>query len=89
VRNPDGTFAEGNPGRPKGSRNKLSQAFIETLYADFEANGMEAIDRLRVEQPGVYARVIASLVPKEIDLDMKADVTTREIVKEYYGSPEK
>ena len=25
-RNPDGTFAEGNPGRPNGARHKITQA---------------------------------------------------------------
>ena len=26
FRNPDGTFAAGNPGKPKGSRNRATQA---------------------------------------------------------------
>jgi hypothetical protein len=34
----------GNPGRPKGSRNKLGEAFIQALAEDFERHGAEAIE---------------------------------------------
>lgn len=67
-RNPDGTFAEGNPGRPKGSRNKLSEAFLRVLADDFEANGTDAIERLRADSPAQYANVIAKLMPKLMEL---------------------
>jgi hypothetical protein len=37
----------GNPdGRPKGSRNKLTETFLDTVAKDFAANGAEAIARL-------------------------------------------
>jgi len=70
VRNADGTFAEGNPGggRPKGSRNKLSEAFLRVLADDFEENGIQAIEQLRRENPGQYANVIAKLMPKLMEL---------------------
>ena len=55
-----------NPnGRPKGSRNKLGEMFIEALYESFKEKGVDAIDRVRVEQPAQYLKVIASLMPKE------------------------
>src|SRR5262245_18930188 len=58
----------GNPkGRPKGLRHKLSEATLEELCVDFEANGRTAIERCRLEQPGVYLRVVASLLPKQIE----------------------
>jgi hypothetical protein len=69
----------GNPnGRPKGSRNKLSQKFIHTLYKDFKEHGLEVVRRLRDEQPDAYARVIASLVPKQIEAEV--DHTHRHMV---------
>lgn len=60
----DTQFKPGNPGRPKGSRNKLSEAFIRVLADDFEAYGMEAIETIRREQPAAYGKIIASLLPK-------------------------
>lgn len=56
-------FKPGNPGRPKGSRNKLGEHFIAALCADFEAHGARVIARVREEEPGVYLRVIARVVP--------------------------
>lgn len=59
----------GNPkGRPKGSRNKLSEDFIYTLYADFQTHGQASIAKVREVDPTAYLKVIASLVPKEMHL---------------------
>lgn len=59
----------GNPkGRPKGSRNKLSEAFLRVLSDDFGENGVEVIERLRIESPAQYANVIAKLMPKMMEL---------------------
>jgi len=56
----------GNPkGRPKGSRNKLSESFIYALYEDFMRYGAYPIARTRRDDPAAYLRVIASVVPKE------------------------
>ena len=68
MRNADGTFAEGNSGRPKGSRNKLSEAFLRVLADDFEKNGIQAIEDLRRDSPAQYANVIAKLMPKLMEL---------------------
>lgn len=59
----------GNPaGRPKGSRNKLGEAFLEALHEDFEANGKSAIELCRVEKPDAYLKVIASILPKQAEI---------------------
>ena len=58
-------FQPGNPGRPKGSRNKLGEAFIEALYEDFEKHGVATIEIARRTDPVQYLKVIASIVPKE------------------------
>lgn len=56
----------GNPnGRPAGSKNKLSEKFLDALLNDFEANGVEAIECVRTDDPVAYVKVVASLVPKE------------------------
>lgn len=67
-RNEDGTFKPGSGGRPKGSRNKLSEAFLRVLADDFHDNGVEVIERLRMESPAQYANVIAKLMPKMMEL---------------------
>ncbi|MGK7753195.1 DUF5681 domain-containing protein [Roseovarius sp. C03] len=43
-RNPDGTFAPGNPGKPKGSRHRATQAVQELLDADGEALTRKAVE---------------------------------------------
>ena len=40
-----------NPrGRPKGSRNKISEEFIAALCDDFEQHGVEVIEAVRTER---------------------------------------
>lgn len=59
----------GNPaGRPKGSRNKLGEDFIRALAEDFKAHGVDALQKMRGSKPNEYIRVIASLLPKELNI---------------------
>lgn len=59
----------GNPaGRPKGSRDKLSFAFIEALSKTFDEKGLESLERLMEEQPAQYHNIIAKLMPKIMEL---------------------
>lgn len=43
-RNPDGTFAEGNPGRPKGTRLRVTRAVEELMEGEAEALSRKAIE---------------------------------------------
>ena len=62
-----------NPmGRPKGSRNKLGEAFVQALYEDFQENGVAVIEAVRTDKPDVYLKVIAQVVPKELTLKTDA-----------------
>ena len=56
-------------GRPKGSRSKLQENFLKALSEDFEANGIEAIQTMRQEKPADYVRTIASLMPKQLEIE--------------------
>lgn len=59
----------GNPrGRQKGSRNKLGEAFIDAIYEDFQAHGAGVIGKVRDEKPDQYLKVIASILPKELEV---------------------
>ena len=60
----------GGPGRPLGSKNKLSESFLHALAEDFEKHGKDAIARICKTSPGEYLRIIAGLVPKELLLEV-------------------
>lgn len=56
----------GNPaGKPKGSRNKLSEDFLRDLHADWEEYGKQVLADTRAQNPAAYLKVVASLLPKE------------------------
>jgi len=60
----------GNPaGKPKGSRTKLSEAFLRDLHADWLENGVNVIERVRGEKPDVYLRVVASMLPQKLEIE--------------------
>jgi len=59
----------GNPaGRPKGARNKLGTEFLEKMLKDFQEHGESVIETVRTEKPDQYLKVVASILPKEIEL---------------------
>src|SRR5262249_19812467 len=60
----------GNPaGRPKGSRNKVSEKLLDALAIDFDDHGKEVIEKVRVERPADYLKIVASLVPKQMEIE--------------------
>lgn len=63
----------GGPGRPLGSKNRLSEYFLHELADHFEKHGREAIDRVYIDRPGEYLRIIAGLIPKEMLLEVAAE----------------
>ncbi len=65
-----GRFTVGNPGggRRKGSRNKLAHNFVAELDRAFAVNGRNVIKRLVDENPAVFLRLVASLLPKEMSV---------------------
>ena len=60
VRNPKG--------RPKGSRSKFQEEFISDFLADWKQGGVEAIAKVRREQPAAYLKVAATILPKQMDV---------------------
>jgi hypothetical protein len=77
VRNDKGQFILGHTGmggRPVGARTKLGEAFIEALHNDFTEHGVGAIQKVRDEKPDQYLKVIASLLPKDVNLNFNNEI---------------
>jgi hypothetical protein len=58
----------GNGGRPKGSRNRLTEQFISDLCHEWEKSGPAALEEIAKTSPVDYVRVVAALVPHKVDL---------------------
>lgn len=74
---------KGGPGRPIGSRNKLGEAFLSALNADFEVHGEAAIEAVRSDKPDQYLKIIASILPREMTLtvnDPLEEMTDDELI---------
>lgn len=57
----------GNPaGRPKGARSILQEDFFKALQRKFEENGEIVLDQMIREKPADFAKMIASLMSKEL-----------------------
>lgn len=64
----------GNPGGVSRELAELRQSFIRRLREDFAKRGDQAIADVREQDPASYLRVIASLMPKEIEVREVTDV---------------
>ena len=65
----------GNPaGRPKGARSKLGEAFIAGLAKHWADNGADALVAALKKDPAGYVRVVASLLPKDVNIDVSDDL---------------
>jgi hypothetical protein len=69
-RDEHGRFLTGNSGggRRKGSRNKPTERFLDTIASDFAEHGAEAIARVRIDDPATYLKIVGSLIPRELIL---------------------
>lgn len=58
----------GNPaGRPKGSRHKLSEAFLTAMCEDFAENGQAVIQAVRADDPSTYLKACVAILPKQTE----------------------
>jgi hypothetical protein len=64
----------GNPsGRPRGSRNRLADAFVTDLRDCWQVHGRDALERVARDEPSVLLKVVASLMPKDLNLSISTD----------------
>jgi hypothetical protein len=59
-------------GRQKGTRNKLSEAFIRDLHDEWERSGPAVLRILAVENPAALAAIVAKTIPQAFDADAPA-----------------
>jgi hypothetical protein len=62
-------------GRARGSRNRLSDSFISHLRDCWERHGVAALERVAVEQPEVLVKVIAGILPRDLNLSVNVDAS--------------
>jgi hypothetical protein len=66
------TGESGNPhGRPKGSRNAFSVAFIGDLTATWREHGASVLQRVARSDPTRFLGIAASIVPKDVALTIE------------------
>lgn len=71
----------GNPrGRPKGSRNKINEAFLRDFYEAWEAFGRPALMATAWTDPAAFVKVAAALLPKEFKIETSVmDMTDEQL----------
>lgn len=67
-RDSQGRFLTGNSGggRPKGSRNRLTDVFMSAIADDFAEHGAGVVARVRRGDPVTYLKIVGSFVPREL-----------------------
>src|SRR5262245_63053305 len=72
------TFQQGVSGNPGGNRHRtrhlLNQEFMQALLLHFRQHGKKAIEKVAREQPGVYLKILALLVPRETKVEHSGGV---------------
>jgi hypothetical protein len=66
-----GRFVSGNnggPGRQRGSRNKLGEAFLTDVYESWQKHGRETLEQMRRDDPAAYVRLVANILPDKLDV---------------------
>jgi hypothetical protein len=61
-------------GRQKGVRNKLSEAFLRDLHAEWERSGAATLKILAIENPAAFAAITAKVIPTAFDNEHPAMV---------------
>ncbi len=87
-RDSKGRFLSGNkpgPGRPKGSRSAISEDFLQSLHREWQRSGDEALARVAKETPHIFVKVVANLLPKEIDIDQALTVNLKLLAERDFG----
>ena len=81
-RNPDGTFAAGNPGKPKGTRHKATRAALALLDGEAEALTRKAV-RMALDGDGAALRLcLERIAPPRRDAPVTFDLPRMETARD-------
>jgi hypothetical protein len=74
-RNTDGTFATGNPGKPKGTRHKATQAALALLDGEAEALTRKAVELALAGDGAALRLCLERIAPPRRDAPVSFDLT--------------
>jgi hypothetical protein len=81
-RNTDGTFAAGNPGKPKGTRHKATQAALALLDGEAEALTRKAVE-MALDGDGAALRLcLERIAPPRRDAPVQFDLPRMETARD-------
>ncbi len=69
TREANGQFGPGSPGRPKGAKTKLQEAFWTDFAEAWAERGKAALETVADKDPSTFVRVAASVMPKDLNID--------------------
>lgn len=77
------TGTTGGPGRKVGSRNKLGEQFVSDLQTAWETHGAAIISRVIRDDPAAMLKVIAGLLPKDINLSVEHSIDAERVLLDF------
>jgi hypothetical protein len=66
----------GNPnGRPRGSRNKLSEEFLSDLQHAWSQHGPDALAKCATGDPVAFCKIVGNLIPRQFESSLHVSLT--------------
>jgi hypothetical protein len=62
------------------SRNRLSETFLSALAVDFDQHGIGVIERVRMEHPHDYLRIVVAALPKDMNMRLSTQQRRLELL---------
>jgi len=70
-----------NPkGRPKGSRNALSEDFVRDVHEAWVSHGIDAISAMLAESPTKFVQMVAQIIPKDFQVSVDDGTNTKWVI---------
>jgi hypothetical protein len=76
------------PGRPVGSRSRLGEQFLLDLRDAWSEHGPTALARCAEEEPAQFCRIVASLLPKDVNVNTTVGVDAHGVLATFRAAVE-